>query len=101
MNEKLISVSNNLIFSLLLSSLFCISASETKFELKYRNASIGFTLFIIGLFKKVYIADNLSLIADFGFANSFDLTFFSISFVSVSAIFSAILSDTGMFFFYV
>ena len=48
-------------------------------SLKLENLTVGFTTFIIGLFKKVFLADNLAIFANPAFdaaEHGFNLTFF-------------------------
>ena len=48
----------------------------TKRVINYDNLAYGITLFILGLFKKVYIADSLAPIANKLFSNALSLSFF-------------------------
>lgn len=50
----------------------------------YRNLTLGLVLFLIGLLKKVVIADNLAPLADVGFANTAALTLFEAWIASLS-----------------
>ena len=63
--------------------------------INHKNILIGLAVFCVGYIKKIYIADNLSLIADFGFANSFDLTFFSSWLTSLSFTFQIYFDFSG------
>ena len=63
--------------------------------INHKNILIGLAVFCIGYIKKIYIADNLSLIADYGFANSFDLTFFSSWLTSLSFTFQIYFDFSG------
>lgn len=45
-------------------------ASKYNLAKKYKNIALGMFIFSIGLFKKVIIADNLSIMANNGFASS-------------------------------
>ena len=44
--------------------------SKENLKISYKNISTGFFLFSIGLYKKVILADNLGVIADFGYSNT-------------------------------
>jgi alginate O-acetyltransferase complex protein AlgI len=52
-------------------------ADEENFRFRAENLSVGFTLFAIGLVKKVLLADNIALAADAGFLHPNELTLFS------------------------
>ena len=49
---------------------------ENVSKISYENTALGITLFILGLFKKIYIADNLSPFVNNVFNNMSMLTFF-------------------------
>lgn len=57
---------------------------ESKRRINYDNLASGITLFILGLFKKVYIADGLAPAVNTLFANSGGLTFFEAWFAALS-----------------
>ncbi|MBQ3448471.1 MAG: MBOAT family protein [Synergistaceae bacterium] len=57
---------------------------ESKRRVNYDNLALGITLFILGLFKKVYIADGLAPVVNNLFANSGGLTFFEAWFAALS-----------------
>ena len=53
-------------------------AKDVLGSLKLENLAVGFTTFIIGLFKKVFLADNIAIFADPAFdaaGHGFNLTF--------------------------
>jgi len=45
--------------------------------LNYKNIYLGLAVILIGLFKKIFLADNLSILVDEGFLNHQNLEFFS------------------------
>jgi len=45
--------------------------------INYRNLYLGFAVILIGLFKKIFLADNLSIIVSEGFLNHQNLDFFN------------------------
>lgn len=46
-----------------------------NFSIDYKNLSLGYSLFIMGLFKKVVIADNIAPFVNIVFSHTADLTF--------------------------
>jgi D-alanyl-lipoteichoic acid acyltransferase DltB (MBOAT superfamily) len=70
------------------------SSSQTK-VLNYKNLSLGIFLFFIGLFKKVGIADTLSLWANSGFDSAVTLTFFESWITSLSFTFQIYFDFSG------
>lgn len=50
-------------------------ADKDRWRIKHENIALGGSIFIMGLFKKVVLADNLSLLSDVGFASPTSLTF--------------------------
>lgn len=50
-------------------------ADKKRWKINHENIALGGSIFIMGLFKKVVLADNLSLLSDVGFASSTSLTF--------------------------
>lgn len=50
-------------------------AKESTYKVNLENIAIGFTIFFIGLFKKVVLADSLALYVDPAFSSSADIGF--------------------------
>jgi len=50
---------------------------ENNKIINYKNLYLGFAIILIGLFKKVFLADNLSMVVSDGFLNHHNLDFFS------------------------
>jgi len=63
--------------------------------INYKNVVSGIFIFNIGLFKKVVIADNISIWANNGFDNSTILTFFEAWFTSLSYTFQLYFDFSG------
>jgi alginate O-acetyltransferase complex protein AlgI len=61
----------------------------------WKNISAGTSLFIIGLFKKVVIADTFAVWADWGYANCFNLSFFEAWGVTLSYTFQLYFDFSG------
>jgi len=61
----------------------------------YRNIIIGLSIFAIGLFKKVVLADTFSVFADDGFQNSMQLSFWEAWTTSLSYTFQLYFDFSG------
>ncbi len=74
-----------------------MSQFKSKWNLlpKQRNVAKGLILFSIGLFKKIAIADTLSMWADQGFSNSFNLNFYDSWVTSLSYTFQLYFDFSG------
>jgi len=67
-----------------------------KKELFYDRFPFGIFLISVGLFKKVFIADNLGIFVGLGFENYYVLDFFSSWYLSLSFAFQFILTSQAM-----
>lgn len=65
------------------------------FGVQYRNLAAGFVLFVIGLFKKVVIADGLSAWVSRGYLNPEGITFFEAWGVAISYAFQLYFDFSG------
>lgn len=70
-------------------------ASRERNRLTQRNIFLGLTLFSIGLFKKLFIADQFSVWVGLGYQNSSSLTFFDAWITSLSYTFQLYYDFSG------
>ena len=52
---------------------FC---DDNNRNLNFKNFNLGLIIILIGLFKKIFLADNLALIVEYGFTNPSSLSFY-------------------------
>ena len=52
---------------------FC---NENNRNFNFKNFNLGLVVILIGLFKKIFLADNLAVLVEFGFSNPENLSFY-------------------------
>ena len=60
-----------------------------------QNLNLGFVLILIGLFKKIFLADNLAILVDSGFTNQQNLDFFASWITSLAFTFQIYFDFSG------